>query len=203
MSVTPAETIAAYNKTADALLEQYKAMSRPNDMPWWFGFLPPIPSDVLDVGAGFGFAVVRLAKAGHRPIAVEPSQEMWRLGTELRSDHTILYVEDRLPDLTRVKALEKSFPFILCNAVWMHMPPSERTKGMASFTQLLAPSGVLALSLRHGPPPPDRPMYAIDADETIAAAQEAGLANIHNEPREDTAKRPGVSWTMLAFRHKN
>jgi predicted SAM-dependent methyltransferase len=66
------------------------------------------------------------------------------------------WIEDGLPELSRVRAFGIQFEFILMSGVWMHLDGQERERSMPSIAELLRPSGVLALSLRHGTVPAGR-----------------------------------------------
>jgi hypothetical protein len=71
---------------------------------------------------------------------------------------------------------------------------------MPNIAALMRPDAVAVMTLRHGPVPAGRRMFAVTADETIALARQAGLEAIHNtHAPEGIQKRPGVSWTRLAF----
>jgi hypothetical protein len=71
---------------------------------------------------------------------------------------------------------------------------------MPKLALLVAPSGAMLLSLRHGPVPPGRRMFEVSSTETIELAQRSGLVltrECHHQ--ESLLGRPGVSWTRLAF----
>jgi hypothetical protein len=71
---------------------------------------------------------------------------------------------------------------------------------MPNIAALMRPGGLAFMTLRHGPVPPGRRMFAVSAAETIALAKHAGLEVVFNTwAPEGIQKRPGVSWTQLAF----
>ncbi|MCD0450510.1 class I SAM-dependent methyltransferase [Actinocorallia sp. API 0066] len=155
---------------------------------------------MLDVGAGSGRDAAGLVRAGHRVVAVEPSEGMRRFGREAHPEEAITWVDDSLPDLASV---EGSYGLVLVSAVWMHLEADERPRAMARLAVLLAPSGMLVLTLRHGPSPPGRPMFDVTAEETIALAAGQGLGVVLRTGSTDRLDRPGVGWTTLVFRHQN
>ena len=74
---------------------------------------------------------------------------------------------------------------------------------MPRILQLVAPGGLLIMTLRHGPVPTGRIMFAVSAQETIGLAAEQGLRlvlNVHAESSQAANRDVGVSWTQLAFR---
>jgi len=71
---------------------------------------------------------------------------------------------------------------------------------MPHVAGLVAPGGLLILSLRHGPVPPAELAPVIGAEETIALARPHRLEPILNQHAPSAQNQPGVSWTRLAFR---
>jgi hypothetical protein len=85
----------------------------------------------------------------------------------------------------------------------MHLDAPERRVAMRPLAALLAPGGVLVLSLRHGPVPAGRRMFEVSAEETIALAQACGLRpvlHLHEPSLQPANRAAGVTWTRLAFR---
>jgi len=58
-----------------------------------------------------------------------------------------------------------SFDVILLSAVWMHLPPADRPRAFRKLITLLKPGGLLALTLRLGPAPPERAMFEASEHE--------------------------------------
>jgi hypothetical protein len=88
------------------------------------------------------------------------------------------------------------------SAVWMHLDASERTAAMPIVASLLAPAGILCMSLRHGPVPEGRVMFEVTPEEVIAAARASGLQPVANVATASVSKvnrEAGVTWTQLAF----
>jgi len=56
-----------------------------------------------------------------------------------------------MPDLSEIRKLSYRFDLVLVSAVWMHLPPTSRERAFRILTELLAPSGMLVITLRHGP----------------------------------------------------
>ena len=92
-----------------------------------------------------------------------------------------------------------AFDVVLLTAVWMHLDAPERARAMAAVAPLVAPGGVMTMSLRHGPVPPGRRMFEIAPDEVAGQAATYGLREIHRAERRDMLGRAGVSWSLLAF----
>ncbi|MFO7582170.1 hypothetical protein [Guyparkeria sp.] len=83
-------------------------------------------------------------------IAVEPAAELRRLGESETMDASVQWLDDQIPDLAQIRKLSYRFDLILVLAVWMHVPPSHRERAFRILTELLAPSGMLVITLRHG-----------------------------------------------------
>jgi hypothetical protein len=90
---------------------------------------------------------------------------------------------------------------MLC-AVWMHLDERERREAMSTISSLLRNDGVIIMSLRHGPVPEGRRMFAVSAAQTIQMARRYHLRtvlNIKTESAQRANQRNGVTWSWLAF----
>ncbi|MFF0393958.1 class I SAM-dependent methyltransferase [Kitasatospora sp. NPDC004615] len=193
------DSTAGYADAAEALVEQYESVSFAEVHRETLHLYPAGPAAVLDIGAGSGRDAAALAAAGHRVTAVEPTAPMRELGRARHARHPIDWVDDALPHLPGLTARADRYDLILLTAVWMHLDAEQRATAMATLAGLLADDGRIVLSLRHGPVPPGRRMFPVDASETVALARANGLAPLHLARREDPHARAGVSWTYLAL----
>ena len=165
--------------------------------------LPRAPARILDIGSGPGHDAAHLAAMGHDVVAVEPEPVLLDGAIRLHGRDGIRWVADGLPDLARLPDPDMRYDLILASGVWMHLDADERRQAMPRVASLLAPRGVLAISLRHGPVPPGRRMFPVSAAETSAGASAEGLARLVRLERasiQETNRAVGVTWTHLAFR---
>ncbi|MGW6268994.1 class I SAM-dependent methyltransferase [Streptomyces sp. NPDC055060] len=186
-----------YASAAAALAERYESLTFESVHGQILHLLPQSPVRVADIGAGTGRDAAALAGRGHEVLAVEPVRELRLVAQQLHPDVPITWLEDSLPCLERV---EGRFGLILLSAVWMHLEPRQRTAAMRRLAELLAPGGLLLISLRHGPPPADRTMFDVPAAETAALAQECGLGLAHLGGGQDQLDRNEIHWSELALR---
>ena len=163
-------------------------------------YLPAAGSYALDIGAGYGAHVNRLESCGLRVVAVEPAAGMRAEAEKLYPGSRAVWLDDRLPDLAKVHALDRRFDFMLMNSVWMHLSPHLRARGMAKLAPLLAPGGRFSVTLRHGPAPADRPMHESDTEPFVTLAETQGLSVMHREEIGDPLERDRVSFTRLILR---
>ncbi|WP_251021702.1 bifunctional 2-polyprenyl-6-hydroxyphenol methylase/3-demethylubiquinol 3-O-methyltransferase UbiG [Streptomyces sp. ISL-98] len=159
--------------------------------------LPEAPVRAVDIGAGTGRDAAALAGRGHEVIAVEPVRQLRLVAQRLHADANVVWLEDSLPGL---EGLDGEFGLILLSAVWMHLDEQERAAAMGRLAELLAPGGLLVISLRHGPPPTDRRMFDVPADETAALARECGLSVLQVGGGQDQLGRNEIHWSELALR---
>ncbi|MEU1729159.1 class I SAM-dependent methyltransferase [Nonomuraea sp. NPDC005692] len=193
------DSVAGYAEAAEMLAEQYESVTFAEVHREVLHVFPARPSRVLDVGAGSGRDAAALAALGHTVVAAEPTAELRALGERLHADQAVEWVDDALPDLARLREEERLFDLVLLTAVWMHLDEQERAAAMPNLVSLLAPGGRVVLSLRHGPVPDGRRMFAVSAQETIRLARTHGLDLIHLAERVDPHGRRDVSWTYLAL----
>lgn len=173
------DAIADYDRLAGTLAPRYAGSGAAERLvKRHAALLPPPPGPVLDIGAGSGAHAVAFEAKGYRVVAVEPSAGMRAQALTLFPDMDAEWIDDRLPDLATVRGRGERFPFILINAVWMHVPPADRDRAVAAVAGLLTPGGIVSLALRQGPPPPDRPMYEVLPDPISADFRRAGFTEL-------------------------
>lgn len=159
--------------------------------------LPDPPARVLDVGAGTGRDAAALAARGFTVDAVEPVAELRGVAERLHPGCGVSWRAGSLPDLDGVRG---PYDVVLLSAVWMHLPPEERPVAMRRLAGLLAPGGVLLITLRRGEPPADRLMFDIPPEEVAAQGAEAGLRLLRIvDEGADRLGRDAVHWNAVAL----
>jgi len=192
-----------YAEQAAELIARYESVSFEEAHRPELHLLPTAPGRILDIGAGTGFDAAWFAERGHSVVAVEPTAELRTAAMRLHPSPAIEWLDDALPHLRLVLSRRRLFDTIMLSAVWMHLDESERNAGMLALASLLAPEGVIVLSLRHGPVPAGRRMFQVSGDETIELAEPHGLKpvlNVRTESIQAHNRAAGVTWTHLAFR---
>src|SRR5690606_19435928 len=108
----------------------------------------------------------------------------------------------RLPDLSAIRKLSYRFDLILLSAVWMHVPPTARERAFRILTELLAPSGMLVGSRRHGPGDGERVFYEVSKAELDGLARHRALMPVPlpESHRADELKRQDVWWETAVYR---
>ena len=192
---------AGYANEASTLLRNYEAIAVEDiHRPVWH-LIPKTPSRLLDIGAGSGRDAGHFAAMGHQVVAIEPVDALREGAMKLHLSPRIEWLADTLPGLPHMRARGETFDAVLATAVWMHLDADQRAEAMPAVASLVAPGGVLILSLRHGPIPPGRRMFDVSAEETIALAAREGLAGLVNTVTGSVqVHQPNVTWTRLAFR---
>jgi hypothetical protein len=101
-----------------------------------------------------------------------------------------------------VRARRQSFDLVMLTAVWAHLDTEQRRAAMPNLASLLRMGGVIIMSIRHGPMPPERRAFDVSAEETIDLARAQGLAvtaSLRTDSVQEANRRAGVTWTRLAF----
>ncbi len=167
-------------------------------------FLPPVPSRVLDAGAGAGQNAAALAKLGHSVVAVEPMAAFLNAARSTYRDLDVTWVDDSLPLLKKLGDARGQFDFILVSGVWHHLDEEERTLAMARFSTLLDEGGACAISLRHGPAGAGKHVFPTDGQTTAALANQCGLdveLHLTNQPSL-MENKADVTWTRIVVRKR-
>ncbi len=193
------EIISTYDNGVAEFVARFEGLSPTQQWGPVRDLIPVKPGALaLDIGAGTGRDAGWLQSLGLDVIAAEPSEAMRREGAYRHAG--LRWVDDRLPELSSVHRLGLSFDFILLSAVWMHLRPNERPRAFRKMATLLKPGGVMVLTLRHGPSPPDRPMYDVSLGEVEALARDHGLGVVRVADQADLMGRFEVSWTIICLR---
>ena len=138
-----------YDRNRDALFERYDGLNPAKvHQQWVEENLAKEPGFACDIGAGSGRDANWLAGKGWEVLAVEPSA--LRELAQRKAHPRVTWMDDTLPELRVLRSLGRRFDLILLSAVWMHVAPSTRERAFRILSELLNPSGLLVISLRHG-----------------------------------------------------
>ncbi|MCU8014191.1 class I SAM-dependent methyltransferase [Shewanella sp. SM74] len=200
-----------YNDHAEILAAQYLSKTFEEVHSSWLHHLLPLLTkntlSILDVGAGSGRDVYYLAEKAQgkktQTIAVEPAVVLAKMGQVLTRDLPVRWIEDGLPQLQKVVGLAQQFDLILLSAVWMHLSSSERPLALVTLSRLLNSTGLLVISLRHGPSPDARVMHPVSVDELLTLAADCQLQLLDlSQDETDKLGRSQVHWQTLVFTSK-
>lgn len=192
-----------YAENAQSFVEQWRNISFAEQHEPVLHLIPQVPSRILDVGSGVGTDAAAFAALGHTVVAVEPVDELRVAGIALHPSSRVEWIDDSLPDLAILLSRNETFDVVMLTAVWMHLDEAQRRRAMPNVTSLVSESGILIMSLRHGPVPQGRRMFAVSAEETIQLARTQGLQpvlNLRTESVQQVNRNMGVTWTRLAFK---
>ena len=194
-----------YAAEADSLFVRYESIPSEQAHAAVLHLLPNTPARVLDIGAGTGRDAAWFASLGHQVVAVEPTDALRLRAMELHPSPAITWVDDSLPELAALAAREEQFDLVMSTAVLMHLDDAQRRRALPNIAARVAPGGMLIMTLRHGPVPPGRRMFEIDAESIVEPARQLGLPlelNRHGESLGAENRAAGVTWTTLAFRKR-
>lgn len=156
---------------------------------------------IADIGAGTGRDAAWFAAKGHDILAIEPVRELREAGQTLHPAANIKWLDDRLPHLVAVPT-SGSFDLVTLCAVWQHLTDADRAIALPRLATMIAPSGILIMSLRHGPGAIGRRVFPVSSDMTIELAYACGLHLLRRQEAHSVQKgnqAMDVSWTWLAF----
>jgi SAM-dependent methyltransferase len=189
-----------YAQEADNLAVQYESFTFEALHKDVIPLFPKDAKRVLDIGAGTGRDAAGFAAMGLKVLAVEPVAEMRAHARRLHPSPRIDWLEDSLPQLAHVHARNETFDIVMLTAVLMHFDGAERALIMTRVVPLLAPQGVMALSLRHGPVPPGRRMFEVADEDVRDLAESHGLeTRLMLTGKRDKFHRDDVTWSRLVF----
>ena len=194
------DVVAGYDAEASTLVPEYERLPFEEIHAPVLDLVPESAGCVLDVGAGSGRDAAWFAAKGHQVVAVEPSVEMRAAGKECHGSPDIRWMDDTLPALDKVLRSKLTFDLVWLSGVWMHVPPSTRARAFRKLVSVMSPGGSMMVSLRRGPPPPERPMGPATAADMEILARRHGLQTIRREAVTDAAGRSGIRWEVIWLR---
>ena len=192
--------IAWYDSRAAELAPRYEAIDPARLHAWLADLLPGPGARALDIGAGTGRDAGWLAAHGLAVTAVEPSRGMREQALRHHPPGPVHWVDDCLPDLDEVHRLGLRAELILLSAVWMHLAPAQQPRAFERLLGLLAPGGLLAITLRSGPSPAESGMHPVSAAQVARLAAAHGATIVRQCDTPDAQGRPDVSWVSLLIR---
>ena len=120
-----------------------------------------------------------------------------------KSNH-IIWLDDSLPFLHSVKAMNLKFDLILVSAVWMHLSKKEQKISLETLTDLLTLNGRMIITLRLGPPEPDRNINVVNTEELLELASQLGLKTLRvTSINKDSFQRNQITWQKVVLSKNN
>lgn len=201
--MTDNPALAIYAANSAAMAEKYEAIAARAHFAPVLDLFPAPPARVADIGAGSGRDAAWFAAGGYPVTAAEPVAELRTEAARRHAGAPIEWVADVLPDLAGLHS-RGPFDLITLSAVWHHLSPAVRAQAMGALAGLLAPGGLLILSLRHGSEMPDRGVYLPDVEGALALAAGQGLVllrQVETDADQPENRHAGIRWAWLALRH--
>lgn len=190
-----------YAKNAKTLFEQYHSTRSDSIHADWLQYLPSQPGLACDIGAGTGRDANWLAEKGWDVVAVEP-EEVFRDRAKQLSHPRVNWLNDKLPELSSLRKLNQRFNLILISAVWMHLPQSKRSRAFRILSELLAPGGILVISLRHSVneiETQERGLFPVSVSELEQLARQRAVSVKSVSKQPDGQGRDHVSWETMVL----
>jgi len=189
-----------YHVHAKRFFDQYQSVDFEQVHRDWLPLMPEQPGLALDVGAGSGRDARALAERGWQVVAVEPAENLRQLGRTHTADHDVTWLDDRLPALTKVRALSQRYSLILVSAVWMHLRPEEQQRALRVLTTLLAPGGMLVITARQGASGDERQFFEVSMAALDRWAHDLALLPLASSHSDDQLGRRGLDWQLRVYR---
>ena len=200
------QNINIYDKQAAQLTASYNSLATPDTLPDFAAYIMAIPDRsykrALDMGCGSGRDAFWMASQGMAVDAVDGAAEMLAEARKKHSHALIHYMQDIAPALTQLQTLNRKYDVVLMNAFLFHFDAPERREFYKALSPLLRPDAYLYVTLRHGPVPEGRQMYAVPLQELEDFAQQHGGTSAYLGQKQDPLKREGVRWDHVSLQLK-
>ena len=189
-----------YSQNADRLARSYLDLAFEDVHGAWRSHLPAPGAHVLDVGAGVGRDARALSHLGYLVTAVEPSAPMTLRGMRAVQPFAVEWIQDRLPDLSRVRESGAIYDLVLCSAVLMHVEPAALERSLQSLADVTARTGRIVATVRARRDDDPIGVFHDHSDsQVLRAAKSAGLELIDRGENADRMDRPDALWRWFAF----
>lgn len=190
-----------YDRSVDRFIEVSLSLDFTTVCKAFIPFLPPPPARILDMGSGVGQNAAALSEAGYTMVAVEPVEPFLAKACAQYAHLPITWLRGSLPGIECLQEETGTFDFVLAEAVWHHLSPSEQTESLDKLASMLAPGGKLALSLRNGPAGLGTCVYSTDTPGTVVQAQRIGLECLFRQEniRSLLPNKDEVRWSRIVL----
>lgn len=197
--MTSRRALNYFNREAERLTSKYDSVDFATVHKGLLPFLPAAGALVADIGAGSGRDALAMSQMGYRVIAIEPSPALRQIAIQKDMAKSVTWIDDRLPDLTRLHEMSPRFAFILCSAVLMFLTPAQLRKAFISLSELLETEGFLWITFRQYRVDGDPEFHRHEYASVIVAAEMAGLTPIADISSDDLLGRR-TEWSAVALR---
>lgn len=198
-------TLNYYDRNAAEVAARYRALDQ---SAWRQQFRETFPAGgrVLDVGCGSGRDVAMLLEMGFDAYGCEPAEGMRRECQEKFPQLEGRVFQFGLPSPEQPET-GGAFDIVLCSAVMMHVPESERFDAAFSLKRLLREKGRLWITV----PGVRQGLDAEDRDETgrlfkpvhpeylVLLFERLGFQLLRRWEEADRLGRQGIRWTNFLF----
>ncbi len=201
-------TIASYNRHASRLAERYEGAD--GGVERFFPLLFQKGQSVVDIGAGSGRDMSRLAQLGCDVWGIEPAQRLRQEAISRHSEFAERLLSGSLPD--DLAALSGStFDGVCLSAVLMHIPDAELFDTGLAIRSIIKQGGLLLVSVctaRDGiDPESDRDelgrFFRIRPVEDVQLLFERlGFSTESTWLSNDSLGRPDVEWATIILRYR-
>jgi SAM-dependent methyltransferase len=193
------EILQTYNTQAKELSDQYQSVDSESVLN---GLKERLPRPrALEIACGNGRDAVWLARQGFIVDAVDGAEAMIAEAKKMNAHSDVSYAVDLMPDLSHVRSLGHKYDSFVMSAAWMHLEQEERKQMFDTMLDLANPGAIIFLTLRHGPAPSGRPMYAVSAEELKEMAAESLVHFEHiGGAKGDKLGRSDVWWDSVCLK---
>lgn len=137
-------TIDSYNATSREYSKRFSAVILEDHISRFQAMLPPGRMPVLDAGCGSGRDYVEMASRGLQVVGIDLSVELLKVARAAGCQKLLM------GDVREVPFRDSSFSGVWSCASLVHLPPEGVRKSVSEFRRILAPGGVLFVTVRHG-----------------------------------------------------
>jgi SAM-dependent methyltransferase len=191
--------LSTYDAQSAKLSAQYQSVQTEDVLA---GLKPRLKRQrALDIACGNGRDAKWLAQQGFVVDAIDGAPGMIREAQTMNPHENVTYSVDLMPDLQGIRASGQKYDLMVMSAAWMHLEAPARARMFQTLCDLANPGAMMFITLRHGPAPEDRPMYAVSAEELRDMAADFLVHFEHiTDGKADKLGRGDVWWDSVSLK---
>lgn len=196
------DNIQIYDENAKQLTARYTSITTEEALPPFVQIIKNYTGTgdtALDIGSGSGRDAAWLAEHGWRVDAIDGSTALLAEAAILNNHPHIHYRYDRAPSFEEIRSLGTQYDVILMSAFIFHFDQAERQAILQFCRTVLAPAGLIYITLRRGPDSANRQIYDVPLEDIEKFSAKNGLSFHYHGRSRDSASPKDVSWDHLSL----
>ncbi len=195
------DNIIFYDSHAKNLADRYDSISTEQALPFLVRILEndEKKGTALDIGSGSGRDSFWLARHGWHVSAIDASTSLLAEAEKRHPHPHIKYYKDTAPQFSQSKQDNIKYDVIVMSAFIFHFDHKQRKMIIEDCLDMLAPEGIIHMTLRQGPLIEGRNIFSVDPEEIRHFLQSDDISYKYHGRMADTANLTDIEWDHITI----